>query len=189
MNLYNDFGSYCQTSEWENYLNTDKIKTVFITSDIDWAPDYAIEVMLDEISKRGIKISLFATHKTNILQKKYSDIEIGLHPDYGRANIRGGLEYQIKSLLDIYPEAKGTRSHQNFFGQNTCNIAHELGLKYEASNIQWRVPFLMPHRDYNQMVRIPYYWEDGIHADMNLPWDIKELKLDTPGLKVIFANL
>lgn len=185
MNYKSNFADVAQNSEWARALNATKTDIVFISSDIDWAPEYAIELMLEEIKKRNLKISLFATHNSPVLKQRHDFVEMGLHPDYGRANIRGGLEYQIKSLMDMYPDAVGTRSHQNFFGQNTCNIAHSLGLKYEASNIQWRVPFQMPHRDYNGMVRIPYYWEDGIHADMGLPWNLDELQLDCAGLKVI----
>ncbi|MBL4618133.1 MAG: hypothetical protein JKY46_10585 [Robiginitomaculum sp.] len=185
MPFTDNFRDFASKSQWVDSLNIDSLNKVYLSADIDWAPDYAVEVMLAEIEKRNLKMTVFATHKSSLLLQPQPNIEIGVHPDYTRTVEQKDLKYQLSFLLDIFPDALGVRSHRNFFGQNTCDFANEFQLKYEASNIQWGMPFLCPHRDYNQMVRIPYFWEDGIHCDMNLPWTLDQLPIHCAGLKVI----
>ena len=45
--------------------------TVFcFTSDIDWAPEWAIKYMLDFFEKKNIPLTLFITHDSPIIKKK-----------------------------------------------------------------------------------------------------------------------
>src|SRR5262245_27700561 len=155
-----------------------------MTADIDWAPEYAIDDMLDLFSDAGITVSCFATHASPVLKSAGRSVEIGLHPDYTRPHPEHGLIRKLDELKELFPEATGVRSHRNFFGQNTVDLAAKAGLTYDASVLLWRQPLCQIHKDQWGLYRLCYCWEDGIHADMHLPWTLDVLSMNTPGLKI-----
>ena len=97
------FSDFAQSSKWHDFLNVDKIEKVFLSADIDWAPDFATEVVIQEVKKRNKNITLFATHPSDLLSEKDDSVEVGLHPDYTRANIKDGFRYQLEFLFKLFP--------------------------------------------------------------------------------------
>src|SRR5262249_17565709 len=95
--------------------NLDGFSTFAMTADIDWAPEYAIDDMLDLFSDAGITVSCFATHASPVLKSAGRSVEIGLHPDYTRPHPEHGLIRKLDELKELFPEATGVRSHRNFF--------------------------------------------------------------------------
>ncbi len=167
------------------FYNLDGLEKVVLTCDVDWAPDYAIESVINLISKYGFKINIFATHKSNVLLQEHSNVNVGLHPDFTRPSQRDWFDKKISNLKEIYPNSKGMRSHRNFFGQNIGDLAYQAGLKYDVSFFLWNEPYCQAHLDYNGMVRFSYFWEDGIHLDLNKPFEISTINLESPGLKIL----
>ena len=84
------------------------MNSICLTFDIDWDSDEVIEGTLDIIFKYGINATIFATHKTKVLNNLPKNIEIGIHPNF--SNIIKA-EDEIKKLKDIYPQAVSLRSH------------------------------------------------------------------------------
>jgi hypothetical protein len=136
------------------------------------------------VEKYGLKLTIFTTHESPVLKKQPDFVEVGLHPDYTRQNGTIFEESLIK-LKAAYPQAIGTRSHRNFFGQNIADLNHRHGMEYDASLFLWNQPFCQGFQDHNGMSRFSYFWEDGIHLDMGLPLSWKSIRLNTPGLKII----
>lgn len=167
------------------YYNTDGLTDVVLTCDIDWAPEYAIEYVMDLVSKYGCKMTMFTTHRSSLLLNAPDFIEVALHPDFTRTPNLNGFSEKMTQLKDIYPDAVGTRSHRNFFGQNIADIAKKCELKYDASVFLWNQPLCQSHTDYNGMTRHTYMWEDGIHLDMGFDFDWSKISLHTPGMKII----
>lgn len=167
-----------------SYYNLNGLEDVILTCDIDWAPEYAIEKVLETIDSFGYKINMFATHKSDVLMQKSELFNVGIHPNFTRLK-SDDYESEVKRLKDLYPESVGTRSHRNFFGQNIADIVNKYGLIYDASVFLWNQSFCQAHVDYNEMVRFSYCWEDGIHLDTNTPFDISLVNINTPGLKII----
>ena len=168
-----------------DFYNLDGLTDVVLTTDIDWAPDYASETVFALAERYGFKITAFATHDSALLKHPPDAVEVGLHPDYSRPDPKHGFAEKIAALKDLYPTAVGARCHRNFFGQNVANQMHDAGLVYDASSILWNQPLCQGHVDYNGMVRFSYCWEDGLHCDTGLPFDLAQLKLDVPGLKIL----
>ena len=179
------FAQYFTQDPFSCFYNLDGFSSVALTTDIDWAPDYAVEATLRLVDAAGFPITAFATHRTAVLRGLGPAVEIGLHPDNTRPDPVHRFSRKLPDLLEMYPEAKGLRCHRNFFGQNISDLATDAGLLYDASMFLWRQPFAQCYVDYNGLVKIPYTWEDGIHVDLNRPLDIAELQLDTPGLKIL----
>lgn len=164
--------------------NLDGFTSYAMTADIDWAPDYAVADMLGIFADAGIKVTCFATHASQLLTRPGPCVEVGLHPDFTRPDPVHGFARKLTTLKEIYPDAVGTRSHRNLFGQNVANFAALAGLKYDSSVLLWRQPFCQIHKDQWGLHRLCYCWEDGIQADMRLPWTLDVVPLGTPGLKI-----
>ena len=166
------------------YYNLNGLENIVLTCDIDWAPEYAIESVIETIESFGYKINMFATHDSKVLKQNSNVFNVGIHPNFTRLN-SDDFESEVRRLKEMYPDSVGTRSHRNFFGQNISDIVNKYGLIYEASVFLWNQSFCQAHVDYNGMVRYSYFWEDGIHLDTNTPFDISLVNLNTPGLKVL----
>lgn len=177
--------TYFSDDPFHQYYNLDGTECVALTSDIDWAPDYAVESLYELVSSFGFKLTAFMTHDDHVSRNAGAWLEIGLHPDHTRPDPKHGFPPKLERLKELYPQAKGLRCHRNFFGNNVSDIARRLELVYDVSVLLWRQPFCQAYADYNGIVRMCYCWEDGMHADMKLPMTIEEVRLDTPGLKIL----
>ena len=176
---------YFNNDPLSQFYNLNELDSVILTCDVDWAPDYAVKSVIELIGKYGFKINIFATHKSEVLQQKFNHVNVGLHPDFTRPSQKDWFDKKILNLKEIYPNSKGMRSHRNFFGQNIGDLAYQAGLKYDVSFFLWNEPYCQAHIDYNGMVRFSYFWEDGIHLDLNKPFDVNSINLDSPGLKIL----
>lgn len=174
-----------QADPWRPYYNLNGLTDIVLTCDVDWAPDFAVELVLDLAKQYGCKITLFATHPSELLANPPEHVEVGLHPDFTRISDRDDFIRKLANLKDIYPNAVGTRSHRNVFGQNISDSATQCGLTYDISTFLWNQPLCQVHKDYNGLVKLCYMWEEGIHLDMGLPFDWEQVSLYTPGLKVL----
>lgn len=166
-------------------MNCNQLTTLFLTADIDWAPEFVIEWFLKELETFGVQVTLFATHDSPLLREAPAWCEIALHPDYTRGGSRQELEEKLVRLHEIYPAARGMRGHRNVFGNQIAEWGAKRGIRYDASSHCDQLPFLQPWRDSFGLTRIPYFWEDGIHLDKKLPLSWDGVPLGTPGLKVI----
>lgn len=169
---------------FRSFYNLDGFTSVALTTDIDWAPDYAVEDLLLLVADAGFPITAFATHASSVFNGASSTVEIGLHPDNTRPHPEFGLRRKILDLKTMFPDARGVRAHRNFFGQNVAQMAADAALTYDASVFQWRRPYCQAFRDQYGLVRMSYNWEDGIQADMGLPWSLEHVPMDGPGLKI-----
>lgn len=174
-----------QNDPFQSCYNLDGLDTVILTADIDWAPEYAIADLFELVSSFGFSMTAFATHESPVMRQAGSWLEIGLHPDNTRPHPEEGFWPKFAALKEMYPEAVGFRCHRNFFGNNISDLGKRLGLIYDASVVLWRLPFGQAYVDYNGIVRMSYCWEDGLHADLNLPMTLDEVYLNLPGLKIL----
>ena len=62
-------------------------KSFFVfTSDIDWAPEWAIRKTLDIFKSFDIPLTPFITHESEVIKREYANVEksryVGLHPNF-----------------------------------------------------------------------------------------------------------
>jgi hypothetical protein len=173
-----------RASPFARFYNLDGVTDVFLTADIDWAPEYAIAEVLRVVESFGMKLTAFATGSSPILAAPPDWLEVGIHPDFTR---RQGpwIDERMAAMLALYPQAVGMRSHRNYFGQNIADLAHASGLRYDASSVLFNQPLAQAHLDYNGMTRFSYCWEDGLHLDCKLGLDLSRTTIETPGLKLL----
>lgn len=168
-----------------DFYNVDGLSDVILTADVDWAPDFVVEKIIDIIAQYGHKITIFATHDSEVLRQVPDFVQVGLHPDFTMRHNKLPFDELMARMKEWYPDALGMRSHCDFFGNNIANLAVANGLIYDVSVFEWNMPLCQGYIDYNRMARFPYFWEDGIHLDMNFPLTWENVKLATPGLKVM----
>jgi len=58
------------------------------------------------------------------------------------------------------------------------------GLKYDCNLYLPKQEGLRPFVNWNGLIRIPYFWEDGGHMLYGDPWTPGALGMDRPGLKI-----
>lgn len=150
--------------------------------DTDWAPEYMVRLSLDLLIKAQVKATIFLTGEYNCVREYQGDLlEFGIHPNFAR-----DFSNPIKVIDDIralVPKAVGTRSHNLIQSTPILSQVAQAGLNYDCSYLCFGVPYLSAYRDWNNLVRIPYYWEDDTHSIYGLPWTVAPF-LESPGLKI-----
>ena len=61
----------------------------YLTFDIDWAPDFAVEHCVDICKDNNTSAIFFATHESKIIESLKNDnlFEIGIHPNFNLVQV------------------------------------------------------------------------------------------------------
>jgi hypothetical protein len=159
------------------------------TIDIDWAPEAVIADTLALLTEYGARATLFATHASAVLRNCDRDrFEIALHPNFnpildGRT-VGLSADDVLDSLLAIYPEALGARSHSLAFSSSILDSMAKRGLVYESNQMMPYQPPVSPYLLWMGLVRIPYNWEDDIHFTYAYGFDQHRLT-EGPGYNIV----
>ena len=162
-----------------------------ITSDVDWASDYAIGSTMDRFFHCGIKPTVFATHKSRLLDILISNdqIEIGLHPNFLPGSTHGANPQEVVDhIRSLYPQAQAYRSHSFFDNTHVSLLMRERGFTYDSNLCLHLQPNLSPLQHASGITRFPVFWEDDIHwMNTNGDWDLEKYlpSFLSPGLKIL----
>jgi hypothetical protein len=159
------------------------VTTVALTFDVDWAPELVLADVLELLEDAGASATFFATHDSQALRAAQSErIELGVHPDFRGTG--DDLAPPLRRLLDIFPGARGVRSHLLIQSSPLCQVLVEEGLDYESNT---HLPFhrgLHPVTRVPGLVSIPYAWSDDTHFRLRDDFKAADLPLDG-GLAVV----
>jgi len=157
---------------------------ICITIDVDWAPDEIMLGLFELMRDADLKATIFATHDSPVLKSLDTErFEIGLHPNF---NVRcANVEDAVRPLKDLYPQAQGARSHSLHVSSAILQLYLENGLTYESNAHLTLHEGLHPIIRYKGIVSIPMYWSDDTHFQLNRSFNLEELRLAEPGLKVL----
>lgn len=165
---------------------------IFLTIDIDWASDEVLNDTIDLIEKRDIKATWFITHKTKVLERLRENpkFELGLHPNFNYlmdSDFRNGHNATevLNRVLELVPDAKSIRSHEMTQSSYLLDLFKKNGLVYDCNHFipeQTEIE-LKPWKIWNNIVKIPYFWEDDINCVSNNKTAIEKL-IERKGLKV-----
>jgi len=171
------------------YANWEKLNSINLTFDIDFAPDYMIENIVEIIEKYNIKVTFFATHSSDFLDeiKKKINFEVGLHPNLC-VNSTQGKDFNeiLGKLKKQFPKAVGSRFHLLKYSYRELSMLRNFNIEYDISVLRFNSPYLLPvyHKDID-LILFSYMWEDGICENSNLALDINNINLSSPGVKII----
>ncbi|MBI2968181.1 MAG: hypothetical protein HYY40_10265 [Bacteroidetes bacterium] len=151
------------------------------TIDTDWAPEEVIADALLIFESAGIKATIFATHRSEVILNCNRDLfEIGIHPNFNKllngdfSNGRNPEEV-IDLLLHIYPGAKGVRSHSMMQSSLLLKLFAEKGLVYDVNSFYPYNFTIHPYLCWTGLIRMPYTWEDDVHFVYGKSFNDQEL--------------
>jgi len=157
-----------------------------LTSDVDWASDYAIRELLQFAGTLDITPTVFATHFTRTL----NDVaEIGIHPNFLPGSSHGtDMHGVVDYMLAAYPQAKAFRSHHFVDSSDIAAEMFRRGLKYDSNLCLHMQDGIVPLRTSAGPIRFPVFWEDDVHwANHPGNWSVNDYlgRFTTHGLKIL----
>ena len=166
---------------------------IFITLDVDWAPDWMVSSVADVLLERNAKATWFITHHSPRLQelmRSAGSFEWGVHPNLLAGSTHGSTEEEVLGhVKSLVPNARLMRTHALY--QTTPFLmlaANRYGIDVDLSLFLPRTPNIRPHRlSWNgcQITRVPYFWEDDFETqEREQAWSIADTRLQVPGLKI-----
>lgn len=107
-----------------------------LTSDIDWASEYAIEDLLVIASRFGVRPTIFATHPSPVLQEYAGRglVEIGIHPNFLPGSTHGSVPGDvIDHMCGLFPGGKCFRSHTFVDHSHITKELYRRGIRYDSN--------------------------------------------------------
>lgn len=164
---------------------------IYITFDIEWAPDFVLEHCIELCDKHDVRATYFATHATKLLDEisANKDYELGVHPNFNklldRTDNQQGVEAILQELKDIAPNSTSIRSHSTLQSARLLDIFFASGFTHDVNTWipHWSDIELKPWIDWSGLVMVPFYWADDIYCMNGGSRNVREL-LDRPGLKI-----
>ena len=161
------------------------------TSDQDWAPEWALEALLDWVRERAIPLHVFRTSASEILDDAVQRGEItqGWHPNLAPTSSHGSsIEEVVAWFTENFPGSISVRGHgfnESYAAWSAFAVA---GIEYDSQFPAAFSAHLVPAVHATGLVRMPVYLEDdlwlGAFPGRYTPEVIRET-LFTAGLKIM----
>lgn len=170
---------------------------IFLTFDIDWAGDEAIQFVLDKLEEYSCKATFFVTHESALINKmkKTHQVELGLHPNFNKilfaeqSNQNTNIETILKDVKNIVPDAVCVRSHCLTQGTLFMQLFKKYNLLIDCNSY---IPFfqlpdanITPWRFWTDTLVVPFVWSDYIDALQMGNIDLKRLLKTKSVIKVV----
>jgi hypothetical protein len=148
-----------------------------ITIDIDWAPKPVIEDTLSLLNERDVEATVFSTHDDGIQLCKH---ERAIHPNFSDSE---SYTEALNTLLSLYPEAVGARSHQ-LHTTTQLKMDYPTDIRYESNYMMFGVEEIRPFMHLEDIVQFPIYFMDDVWLRHRKPSMDFESELDKDSLSV-----
>jgi hypothetical protein len=164
-----------------------------ITFDIDWAPDFAIDAVADELRSAGVRATWFVTHASpavDRLRENADLFELGVHPNFFPQSSHGdSVDEVLDHVKRLVPEARSLRSHGLFHSSRVlAALAKDPQLEVDSSVFLPGHPHLRPvplRLGGGSITRVPYFWTEEYEMEQEHPdWSLTPI-LPGEGLKVL----
>jgi hypothetical protein len=166
---------------------------VVLTIDIDWAPDFTIDFVAEQLISRQVRATWFVTHMSPAvarLKQCPNLFELGIHPNFLPGSTHGDTsDAVLRHCMTLVPEASSVRTH--LLVQSTLLLRQILA----QSRITTDVSLFLPGTPHihpvewlwrrRTLLRIPYFWADDFEMERNIPsWRLAPHLGVGKGLKV-----
>lgn len=161
-----------------------------LTSDMDWASEGCLSILMETVEAAGIVPMVFATHRSNILEDglRSGRLEVGLHPNFLPNSTHGATpDKVVEHLRCMFPTARAFRSHSYVESSYVSLKLRDAGFAFDSNLCLQGQVGLMPLHHWTGLIRYPVFWEDDIHWLRGGRWNFAEQEeaFFTPGLKII----
>lgn len=162
---------------------------VCLTMDIDWASEYAIEQALTVFEKRKLPVTVFVTHKSQVIDQALAQgrIKCGIHPNFMPDSSQGSTYQEVVDFCyGLLPGARVFRAHRYYDGNDPMEALTAHGIVCE-SNICTLMDVMPPFLHRSMTVSFPIFWEDGayLYNYDGFDYEFFRERFMQPGLKVI----
>lgn len=154
---------------------------VFVTVDVDWAPDWAMRRLLATLVESGVRSTWFITHETEVLDELRTHpelVELGIHPNFQPNSSHGADPVSVLAeCMRMVPEARTMRTHclvqstpilQTVVDGSPIVLDTSLYLR----DLLDVTPTNLPLDHGRSLTRVPYVWEDDLEFFARRPrWD------------------
>ena len=160
------------------------LNTIFLSFDIDWVPDYMLEMVANLVD--GVDVSFMHTHSSKMCQEVSEYFPSGIHPNLLLNSDEGK---DILEVINFHKNLKmdftTCRFHVLKFGYPDLIELSKAGTKLDSSTILFNGKNIMPtyHADID-MIMAPYFWEDGLFLSTKKFMSDDMIDWQTRGLKV-----
>jgi hypothetical protein len=167
---------------------------VMLTFDVDWAPDFVINFVAEELVSAGVAATWLITHESPAIAslREHPELfELGVHPNFLPGSTHGeDVPSVFHHCMELVPDATTMRTHSLVQSSEILIGALErTTVRCDLSLLLHRTPGLRPTDFYwegRRLVRIPTYWEDYDEFEMPEPdFSLSNLLTDEPGLKLL----
>lgn len=160
--------------------NRPDVYDIAITIDIDWAPDFIIDAVSEQLQTADVSATWFVTHRSDAVDRlsTIANFELGLHPNFHPGSTHGDTpEAVLEHLTGLLPGAKSIRTHGLVQSTNLIDlILNRTDVTIDASLFLPGASNLEPVDYYwkgHELVRLPYFWEDDFtFQNPDAEWDV-----------------
>lgn len=141
---------------------------IYLTFDVDWAPDFVIRDVDRLLRSLELRATWFITHESEAIDelRLYPNYEIGVHPDFSPLLMGKVGALSLQQVIDyarsIAPSATAFRCHSLVQSTPLLYAMFEAGFTLDCNPFLPFTPIeaLFPWRHGSGPMRIPYCWED-----------------------------
>jgi hypothetical protein len=162
-----------------------------LTSDQDWAPEWANAIFLERVRKWNQPVHIFRTSPSSRLDDEFKRgaIDQGWHPNFMAGSSHGTtVEEVVQYCQRSFPGARTARAHCFAEDSFRMRALAKAGIIADSQNPTPCQGYLLPMLHPSGILRLPVYFEDDIAfdaADRAFSVDVFRKSLFTPGLKIL----
>jgi len=161
-----------------------------LTSDLDWASEYCVEVFLAVAGRFKLRPTVFVTHESAVLRRAAADgrVELGIHPNFLAGSSHGeGIAPIITHVLGLVPQAMAVRCHRHLVDPEIEVALAAHGLRIDSNTCGHLQPGLAAATLATGLLRLPVFFEDDCHWGVPRSWQFTHHRAAffSPGLKIL----
>lgn len=161
-----------------------------LTSDQDWAPEWAIEELLRVAATWEAPLHVFRTNPSPGLDATSQPVDLthGWHPNFAAGSSHGSTpEAVIRYCEQHFGSCASVRSHEFVESSPIWQLLAEHGVRFDSQTVTRCQPGLRPLAHWTGIVRLPVWFEDDVW--LRVAGDTADTArlfplLLTPGLKI-----
>ncbi len=167
-----------------------KSRPCVLTSDQDWAPEWAIVALLEFAKSLDLPLHVFRTNPSPALDAAViaGTITHGWHPNFRPQSSHGATHAEvISSMLKIAGATLYARTHE--FAESSSAVAalSDAGVRFLSQLPTMCEPWIAPIRHSTGIYYLPVFWEDDVwlgRYQISSP-SVMEREISLPGLKIL----
>ena len=142
-----------------------------LTSDQDWAPEWAIERFVSEVRGYHLPLHIFRTNPSSTLDAvaKEGWIEQGWHPNLPGSSHGDTIAAVISYCRKHFPGATTVRTHCFAEDTHQWTALAKAGIVADSQVVTFFQGHLLPLVHWTGILRFPVYFEDDVFFDGWVP--------------------